>query len=167
MGRTLGANRVLAGSACGKRRRGRPLNSVVRRLRMSAIEFRVLLALFAVLFLAHVGYRAPRPAEVAARENAEFDWIRALPKVKRLVLAALLVALLACLIVGLVGMFFFSRPAAVAFFVAVAIVEVGGRFMPGHTTRSSLEWALWVLTTIASILIIYVTFLGSAKELFV
>ena len=31
MGRTLGANRLLAGSACGKRRRGRPLNSVVRQ----------------------------------------------------------------------------------------------------------------------------------------
>jgi hypothetical protein len=30
VGRTLGANRVLAGSACGKRRRVRPLNSVVR-----------------------------------------------------------------------------------------------------------------------------------------
>jgi adenylate kinase family enzyme len=32
VGRTLVANRLLAGSACGKRRRGRPLNSVVRRL---------------------------------------------------------------------------------------------------------------------------------------
>jgi acyl carrier protein len=32
VGRTLDANRWLAGSACGKRRRGRPLNSVVRRL---------------------------------------------------------------------------------------------------------------------------------------
>ena len=30
MGRTLDANRLLAGSACGKRQRGRPLNSVVR-----------------------------------------------------------------------------------------------------------------------------------------
>jgi hypothetical protein len=30
VGRTLGANRLLAGSACGKRQRGRPLNSVVR-----------------------------------------------------------------------------------------------------------------------------------------
>ena len=30
MGRTLGANRLLARSACGKRQRGRPLNSVVR-----------------------------------------------------------------------------------------------------------------------------------------
>jgi uncharacterized protein (DUF983 family) len=35
VGRTLGANRMLAGSACGKRRRGRPLNSVVRQ-RMGA-----------------------------------------------------------------------------------------------------------------------------------
>jgi hypothetical protein len=32
VGRTLVANRLLAGSACGKRRRGRPLNSVVRLL---------------------------------------------------------------------------------------------------------------------------------------
>ena len=31
VGRTLVANRLLAGSACGKRQRGRPLNSVVRR----------------------------------------------------------------------------------------------------------------------------------------
>jgi len=30
VGRTLVANRLLAGSACGKRHRGRPLNSVVR-----------------------------------------------------------------------------------------------------------------------------------------
>ena len=30
MGRTLAANKLLAGSACGKRQRGRPLNSVVR-----------------------------------------------------------------------------------------------------------------------------------------
>jgi hypothetical protein len=29
VGRTLDANRLLAGSACGKRHRGRPLNSVV------------------------------------------------------------------------------------------------------------------------------------------
>ena len=34
MGRTLGANRLLAGSACGKRQRWRPLNSVVRPQRM-------------------------------------------------------------------------------------------------------------------------------------
>ena len=33
MGRTLGANQWLACSACGKRRRGRPLNSVVMQLR--------------------------------------------------------------------------------------------------------------------------------------
>src|SRR5258706_7551068 len=31
VGRTLGANRLLAGSACGKRHRVRPLNSVVRQ----------------------------------------------------------------------------------------------------------------------------------------
>ena len=31
MGRTLVANRWLAGSVCGKRQRGRPLNSVVRQ----------------------------------------------------------------------------------------------------------------------------------------
>ena len=30
MGRTLVANRLLAGSACGKRQRGRPLNAIVR-----------------------------------------------------------------------------------------------------------------------------------------
>jgi hypothetical protein len=35
VGRTLGANRLLARSACGKRHRGRPLNSVVR-LHLSA-----------------------------------------------------------------------------------------------------------------------------------
>jgi hypothetical protein len=33
VGRTLGANRLLAGPACGKRHRGRPLNSVVSNLR--------------------------------------------------------------------------------------------------------------------------------------
>ena len=39
MGRTLVANRLLAGSACGKRhRRGRPLNSVVRHQSMSATD---------------------------------------------------------------------------------------------------------------------------------
>jgi hypothetical protein len=32
VGRTLVANRLLAGSACGKRRRGRPLNTIVRQL---------------------------------------------------------------------------------------------------------------------------------------
>src|SRR4051812_37330026 len=31
VGRTLVANRLLAGSACGKRQRGRPLNAIVRR----------------------------------------------------------------------------------------------------------------------------------------
>jgi hypothetical protein len=31
VGRTLAANRLLAGSACGKRRRGRPLNAIVRQ----------------------------------------------------------------------------------------------------------------------------------------
>jgi hypothetical protein len=30
VGRTLVANRLLAGSACGKRQRGRPLNAIVR-----------------------------------------------------------------------------------------------------------------------------------------
>ena len=30
MGRTLGANKLLAGSACGKRHHGRPLNAIVR-----------------------------------------------------------------------------------------------------------------------------------------
>jgi hypothetical protein len=33
VGRTLVANKLLAGSACGKRRRGRPLNSVVSQHR--------------------------------------------------------------------------------------------------------------------------------------
>ncbi len=31
MGRTLVANRLLAGSACGKRHRGGPLNAIVRQ----------------------------------------------------------------------------------------------------------------------------------------
>jgi hypothetical protein len=43
VGRTLGANRLLAGSACGKRRRGRPLNRFVsvhmRMVRPSVATF--------------------------------------------------------------------------------------------------------------------------------
>jgi hypothetical protein len=38
--RTLVANRLLAGSACGKRRRGRPLNSVVSHQVMRTWELR-------------------------------------------------------------------------------------------------------------------------------
>ena len=36
MGRTLVANRLLAGSACGKRQRGRPLNAIVRQHQMAS-----------------------------------------------------------------------------------------------------------------------------------
>ena len=39
MGRTLAANRGLAGSACGKRRRVRPLNSVVSRHSSTVVTF--------------------------------------------------------------------------------------------------------------------------------
>jgi hypothetical protein len=36
VGRTLVANTLLAGSACGKQQRGRPLNAIVRRHQMSS-----------------------------------------------------------------------------------------------------------------------------------
>src|SRR5258706_1019816 len=43
VGRTLGANRLLACSACGRRQRGRPLNSVVsHHLKSGASEFHFL-----------------------------------------------------------------------------------------------------------------------------
>jgi hypothetical protein len=47
VGRTLVANRRLAGSACGKRRCGRPLNSVVMRRRAFVVAFGVALPLAA------------------------------------------------------------------------------------------------------------------------
>ena len=54
MGRTLVANRLLAGSACGKRQRGRPLNAIVRlqtcsllaRTLAAMVRRRVLLTIF-------------------------------------------------------------------------------------------------------------------------
>src|SRR5258706_11525967 len=49
VGRTLVANKLLAGSASGKRRRGRPLNSVVRGHQMAASSDRTFADLLMIL----------------------------------------------------------------------------------------------------------------------
>jgi ribosomal protein S18 acetylase RimI-like enzyme len=61
VGRTLVANRLLAGSACGKVQRGRPLNSVVRlhvNIRPAVEKDGHLLSALAAKAKAHWGYSA-------------------------------------------------------------------------------------------------------------
>ena len=54
MGRTLVANRLLAGSACGKRQRGRPLNAIVRPHVSTALRWAIITG--TVVFLAHLAF---------------------------------------------------------------------------------------------------------------
>jgi hypothetical protein len=70
VGRTLDANRLLAGSACGKRQRARPLNSVVRHHVMTGSTKRTLsfVALLAGLGQVHAVCIEAKPAP-----EAEFD----------------------------------------------------------------------------------------------
>src|SRR5438477_452947 len=59
VGRTLVANRLLAGSACGKRRRGRPLNSVVRHQAMRRDTLEIYSDATSAAVLRHPGRRFP------------------------------------------------------------------------------------------------------------
>ena len=134
---------------------------------MSAVEFRIALVLLAVVVLAHVAYSAPRTEQTRARNaTAQFGWIMALSPKQRGALAAFLVAVVACGVLGLIGMFFFSRAGAIVFLAATAIVEVGARIAFRGAQKSPLEWALATLSTVGSILVLYLVFFGAAKELF-
>jgi len=74
VGRTLVANRWLAGSACGKRNRGRPLNSVVSHHR-NAVQKPLLAALIAppilmlLLAIAYVGVTFPSLHPMAGADS--------------------------------------------------------------------------------------------------
>jgi hypothetical protein len=70
--RTLVANRRLAGSACGKRQRGRPLNSVVRQQPPVAIAPKPILRAgnetiyWACVYLRNAAYRETVPPKMVA-----------------------------------------------------------------------------------------------------
>jgi hypothetical protein len=134
---------------------------------MSSVEFRIVLVLLGMVALAHIAYSAPRTHELRANERAaRFGWIAALSPTKRMVLAGALLAVAVCGLLGLLGMFFFSKAAAIAFLVATITVEVGGRVFFRGGGKSPLEWALANSTTAGSILVLYLAFIGPAKELF-
>ena len=134
---------------------------------MSGVEFRIVLALLAIVVFAHIAYRAPRAQQFAAHDTAaQFGWIAALSPKRRIALAVALMAVTVCGLLGLLGMFFFSRAAAIAFLIASVTVEVGSRVLFRGGSKSPLEWALANTTTAGSILVLYLAFIGPAKELF-
>ena len=134
---------------------------------MSAVEFRIIVALLAVVILAHIAYSAPRNPQLRANDAAvQFGWIAGLSPNQRGALTAVLVALVACGLLGLIGMFFFSKAGAIAFLIATAVVEIGSRVAFGRGSKSPLEWALATLSTLGSVLVLYLVFFGAAKGLF-
>jgi hypothetical protein len=134
---------------------------------MSAVEFRIILAMLVVVVLAHVAYSAPRNPQLRANEaTAQYGWIAGLSPKQRSALIAVLVAFVACGLLGLAGMFFFSKVAAIAFLVASALVEIGSRIAFRGGRKSPLEWALASLSTFGSVLVLYLVFFGAAKGLF-
>src|SRR5690348_7429282 len=129
---------------------------------MSAADFRIVLTLLAVVILAHIVYSAPRSSRLRANEAAaKFGWITRLSSEQRSALAAAAVTLVVCGLTGLIGMFFFSRVAAVAFLIATAAVEIGSRVAFRGGSESPLEWALAALSTGGSVLVLYLVFFGA------
>ncbi len=134
---------------------------------MTSVEFRVALALVAVLIAAQIAYRAPRSATVrASGDAAQFGWLRALSAKRRCMFAAVAISLVTCALYGLIGMFFFSKIAAAAFLIATVIGEVANRMLFQGARQSPLESALSWLTTGGSLLILYLVFVGPARHLF-
>ncbi len=128
MGRTLVANRLLAGSACGKRHRGRPLNSVVRHQAMSDFAALAVWALVAGVIagvVVHWNVARQRRAKV-------MRWCLAFGFVAIAVIA--IVAASGISIVptrAMLGLAFVGLPAFVAGLTVLALGRVASRSAPG------------------------------------
>ena len=123
---------------------------------MTALQFRLILFLFALLLATHMMYN---PGRVAPSER--FAWVYRLPPYQfRLFVIGSLISLVAGL-VGFIGMFFFLRWAAIIFFVAAAEAELFRPYKP-----NLIEKALDRSIVASEVLLLYLVFFCPAKTLF-
>jgi len=126
---------------------------------MTALEFRSLLVVFVLVLLAHLVYK-PSAAMAAASER--MSWTTRLPAYKqRLFLAFQVVVFLGGLI-GLIGMFFLARWAAIMFILAVVVMK----FERPFPNSDAIDRALRFLVLVGEVLLVYLVFFGPARPLF-
>jgi hypothetical protein len=123
---------------------------------MTALQFRGVLVLFIVLLVAYVAYDPNR-----AESGRRFEWMRQLPSFQRYALLFVLVAVLLAVPIGIIGMFFFLRWAAIAFLVAMTITEL---LRPGK--QNTIEKILAYSVVGGEVLFFYLIFFGPAQALF-
>ena len=123
---------------------------------MTAFQFRCLLTLFVIVLAAYLLYDPNRTANIK-----RFEWMLRLPAYQRYLLLAILLVEMAVGLVGLVGMFFFLRWAAIAFLVASATAEFT---RPGRQNTVQKLLAYSVVT--GEVLFLYLIFFGPAVPLF-
>ena len=134
---------------------------------MTDIQFRLFLIVFVVLVLGQVLYTAPRDKD-SSEQNKErkFGWLKRLSRIQLYLFLFVAISAVSVGLIGIAGMFFFLKWAAVAYLVATLIAKAGSYLLFKGCEKSLLEKALAHSVSAGEALLFYLVFIGPAKVLF-
>ena len=134
---------------------------------MTDLQFRFLLVAFVALVLAQVLYSAPRDEKLREQDKEQkFGWLRKLPRAQLYLFLAVSVSVVMGGLIGIAGMFFFLKWAAVVYLVSTLIAKAGSHFLFKGGERTLGEKTLAHSVSAVEVLLFYLVFVGPAKGLF-
>lgn len=134
---------------------------------MTDFHFRLILVAFVALVLGQILYSAPRDEKSHEQDKEQkFGWLKELHRTQLYLFLAVSVSVVVGGLIGITGMFFFLKWAAVVYFIATLIAKVGSRLLFKGGEKSPFEKTLTHLVSASEVALFYLVFAGPAKELF-
>lgn len=134
---------------------------------MTDLQFRLFLMALVILVLGQVLYSAPRDEKLREQDKEQkFGWLRKLSRAQLYLFLAVSVTAVMGGLIGIAGMFFFLKWAAVVYLVSTLIAKAGSHLLFKGGDRSLGEKTLVHSVSAVEALLFYLVFVGPAKELF-
>ena len=134
---------------------------------MTDIQFRLILIAFVALVLGQVFYSAPRDKVLGEQyKERNFGWLKKLSRFQLYLFLLIAISVVVGGLIGISGMFFFLKWAAMVYLVATLIAKAGSYLMFKGGEKSPLEKALSHSVSLGEVLLFYLVFFGPAKRLF-
>ena len=134
---------------------------------MTDFQFRLILMGFVGLVLWQAFYTSPKDKELDdLNRERKFGWLKQLSQFKRNTILLILLSVVASGLIGIAGMFFFFKWAAVVYLVATLTAKIGSYMYFKGGVDSTLEKTLRHSVSVGEALLFYLVFFGPAKGLF-
>ena len=134
---------------------------------MTDLQFRLLLVTLVVVVLGQVLYSSPRDEKLREQDKKQkFGWLRKLSRAQLYLFLTVSVSAVMGGLIGIAGMFFFLKWAAVVYLVSTLTAKVGSYLLFKGGEISTSERALAHSVSALEVLLFYLVFIGPAKELF-